>query len=77
MFHTHLDALLVLIARWGGPFTEQLTEDDDLLEEEDASVFTAGKNSSVLLPHTEGLLLQQLALARQLPLRRFTQRFYC
>ena len=65
---TNLDALFELVARGGRAFPQKLTEDDNLLKEEDAALFTAGQDARILLRHIEGLLLQQLSLARQLPL---------
>ncbi|KAG7215642.1 hypothetical protein INR49_021997 [Caranx melampygus] len=59
---------LSCMARVVGAFTRQLAEDDDLLKQENPALFAARQNAAVLLPHTEGLLLQQLPLGRQLPL---------
>lgn len=64
-----LDAVLELVSRIVGSFAQEFAEDDDLLEQENPALFAAGKNSAVLLPHAEGLLLQQLTLRGQLPLR--------
>lgn len=68
MNQSNLDAVLELVSRVVGAFAQQFTENDDLLEQENSSLFAARQNSSVLLPDTEGLLLQQLPLRRQLPL---------
>lgn len=64
-----LDAVLELVARVLRAFPQQLTEDDDLFKKENPPLFTPGQHPSVLLPNTEGLLLQQLPMGRQLPLR--------
>lgn len=69
---SHLDAVLELVSRVVGTFSQELAEDDDLLKEENTALFTARQNPAVLLPHTEGLLLQQLPLRRQLPLDIYT-----
>ncbi len=69
----NLDALLELVSRGGRSFPEQLTEDDDLLEEENSSFFGARQDAGVLLRHKEGFLLQQFALRGQFTLQR---RFY-
>ena len=37
----YLDALLELVARCGRALAQELTEDDDLLEEEDPPLFAA------------------------------------
>ena len=67
---THLNALLELVAGRGRAFPEQLTEDDDLLEEEDSAFFGARQDAGVLLRHKEGFLLQQFALIGQFSLQR-------
>lgn len=65
---SHLDAVFELVPGVVGAFSQQFAEDDDVLEQEDSSLFAAGQNAAVLLPNTEGFLLQQLPLRRQLPL---------
>lgn len=67
---TYLDALLELVSRCGRSFPEQLTEDDNLLKEENSPFFGARQDAGVLLCNKEGLLLQQFALTGQFTLRR-------
>lgn len=65
---SYLDALFKLVPRGGRALAEKLAEDDYLLKEEDPALLAAGQDAGVLLRHKESLLLQQLALAGQLPL---------
>lgn len=57
-YQPDLDAVLELVPWIVGAFAQQFAEDDDLLKEKNSALFTARQNSSILLPNTEGLLLQ-------------------
>ena len=54
----HLDAVLEEVAQSGVPLllVQGLTEDDDLLEEEDPPLLHPGQEASVLVRHHEGVL---------------------
>lgn len=66
----YLDALFELVAGCGRAFSQQLTEDHDLLEQEDSSFLRAGQDAGVLHRNKKGFLLQQFALTGQFPLQR-------
>lgn len=53
----YLDTLLELVAWRGRALTEQLTEDDNLLEQKDSALLAAGQDTRVLLGHKECFLL--------------------
>ena len=67
---TNLDAVLKDVSRDGETFlpVDWLAEDDHLLKKEDPSLFGSGQEATVLLGDGEGVLLEQLALGRDLPL---------
>lgn len=66
----YLDTLLELVSGRRRAFPQQLTEDDDLLKEENSAFFGARQDAGVLLCYKEGFLLQQFALTGQFALRR-------
>ena len=69
-FCAYFYALLELVSGRGRSFPEQLTEDDNLLEKENSSLFGARQDTGVLLCDEEGFLLEQLALTGQFTLKR-------
>lgn len=69
---THLDAVLEDVSRERETFlpVDWLAEDYQLLEKEDPSFLCSGEEAAVLLCDGEGVLLEQFALGRDLPLHR-------
>lgn len=67
---THLDAVLKDVSRERETFlpVDWLAEDYQLLEKEDPSFLSSGEEAAVLLCDSEGVLLEQFALGRDLPL---------
>lgn len=67
---THLDAVLEDVSRERETFlpVDRLAEDYQLLEEEDPSFLCSGEEAAVLLGDSEGVLLEQFSLRRDLPL---------
>lgn len=68
--HTNLDAVLKDVSREWETFLpiNWLTEDDQLLKQEDPSFLCPGQEATVLFGNSEGVLLEQLALGCDLPL---------
>ena len=69
---SHLDAVLVEEARQGEPFllVEGLTEDEQLLKEEDSPLLHPAKHTALWVTHHECILQQKAALSHDLPLKR-------
>lgn len=72
-----LDAVLELVSRVIGAFAQQLAKNDNLLKQEDPTLFTSRQDTSVLLPDAEGLLLKQLSLRRQFSLEHARRQSFC
>lgn len=68
----YLDAMLVEEAGHGEAslLVQGLTEDDNLLEEEDSPLLHPGQETSVRVGHQEGVLQEEPALGYNLPLWR-------
>lgn len=67
---THLDAVFKDVSRDGKAFlpVNGLTEDDQLLKQEDSSLLGSRQKATVLLCDSKGVLLKQLALGCDLSL---------